>query len=89
MHILDRVVPARHELRELVQFLGQYGALDAGEAQQLRDAIGVLDGLCVPIALLKVVEDPHQTAAASLFSNTLRSRAPNDHDIDVAPPGMR
>jgi hypothetical protein len=81
-HILDSVVPARRDLAELVRFLDSHGALDQDEAAKLREAVRVLEGLCVPMALLKEVEDPRQAAASRMFSSMLRSRSEPEADED-------
>ena len=91
-HILENVVPTRKDLADLVSFLDQHGAVDPNEAEKLREAVRVLDGLCIPMALLKEVEDPRSAAAARMFSGMLRSRkateqeAPEEAD---SPPSMR
>jgi hypothetical protein len=89
LHILNNTVPVRKDLSELVLFLGRYGAVDGEEAQKLRDAVQVLDGLCIPMALLTVVEDPREAAKAQMFSNMLRSRRADDEEESTDAPGMR
>jgi hypothetical protein len=49
----------------------------------------VLDGLCIPMALLTVVEDPREAAKAQMFSNMLRSRRADDEEESTDAPGMR
>jgi hypothetical protein len=85
-HILEGVVPARKNLADLISFLGCHEALDSDEAHTLREALQVLDSLCIPMALLKEVEDPRQVAAARLFSSMLRTRVEPDPEEQEATP---
>ncbi|NTF17360.1 hypothetical protein G6L37_02890 [Agrobacterium rubi] len=92
LHILNNTVPVKKDLDELVLFLGRHGAVDAEEAQKLREAVRILDGLLVPLALLKVVEDPRETAASLMFSSMLRGQMADDveqSDEDDGPSAPR
>lgn len=82
-HILEHVIPARKDLAELVSFLDRHGALDREEAEKLREAVRVLDGFGIPMALLKEIDDPRAAASARMFSSMLRARREAD-DEDVA-----
>ncbi len=90
-HILEGVLPVKKSLDDLLGSLGRLGALDREESAKIQEALEVLGGLCIPMALLTVVEDPRQAAAARMFSSMLRAQG-NDTD-DEEPtsdaPGMR
>lgn len=90
-HILEGVVPVKKSLDHLLGSLGRLGALDREESAKIQEALEVLNGLCIPIALLQVVEDPRQAAAARMFSNMLRSCSEHTDDEEPASdaPGMR
>lgn len=90
-HILEGAVPAKKSLEQLLGSLDRLGALDRDEFAKIQDAVEVLGGLCIPMALLTVVEDPRQAAASRMFSSMLRARSNETEEDEPASdaPGMR
>lgn len=75
MHILERAMPVKKGLTELLDQLSRHDALDPAEAAQIEETIQLIDGLLYPMSLLNEVEDPREVAIRSMFARSLRARS--------------